>query len=84
MSYFLAMNPLDFALRYTVLIGVVIAGVGVGLIFLAKNITKAVKKQQTIDKNDKLFQKISTIGWILVLIGMIVVILPIEKTLYGG
>lgn len=84
MSFILAMHPLEFVLRYNVIAAMLIAGVGVGLLFSAKKITKFNQKIEKVEKDNKFYQKIQAAGWLLVLIGMIVMILPFEATLFGG
>ena len=84
MSFILAMHPLEFVLRYNVIVAMLIAGVGVGLLFSAKKITKFNQKIEKVVKDNKFYQKIQAAGWLLVLIGMIVMILPFEATLFGG
>lgn len=84
MSFILAMHPLEFVLRYNVIVAMLIAGVGVGLLFSAKKITKYNQKIDKVEKDNKFYQKIQAAGWLLILIGMIVMILPFEATLFGG
>lgn len=77
-------NPLEFILRYTVIAGMVIAIIGAALCFMAKRITMAKRNVAEINKQDKLYTTIMLIGVSLILIGMIVMVLPIEGTLYKG
>ena len=84
MSFILAMHPLEFVLRYNVIVAMLIAGVGVGLLFSAKKITKYNQKIDKVEKDNKFYQKIQAAGWLLVLIGMTIMILPFEATLFGG
>ena len=84
MSLILAMHPMEFILRYNVIVAMIIAGIGVGLLFSAKKITKHSQKIDVVEKNNKYLQKIQAIGWLLVLVGMVVMILPFESTLFGG
>ncbi len=84
MKLFLAMEPLEFLLRYTVITGIVIAIIGTALCMTAKRITMAKRKQVEIDKNDKLYVTLITLGIFFILIGMIVMVLPIEVTFYKG
>ena len=78
------MHPMEFVLRYNVIVAMLIAGVGVGLLFSAKKITKYNQKIDKVEKDNKFYQKIQAAGWLLVLIGMIIMILPFEATLFGG
>ncbi len=77
-------NPLEFLLRYTVIFGAILAMFGVALILSAKRITMAVRKQDEINRNDKLFNTLRFVGICLVLAGMIVIALPVNATMYRG
>ena len=84
LSFVLAMHPMEFILRYNVIAAMIIAGIGVGLLFSAKKITRYTKKIDKVEKDNKFLQKIQAAGWLLILIGMVVMILPFEATLFGG
>ncbi len=77
-------NPLEFLLRYTVIIGVILAIIGVAILCSAKRITMAKRKQDEISKNDSFYMALIIIGAGLVIAGMIVMVLPISATLYPG
>lgn len=66
----------EFLLRYTVIIGVVIAILGVACCFSAKMFNK-----KEGDNNHSL---LIITGIVLILLGMIIMVLPIEATLYRG
>jgi len=84
MTLFLAMEPLEFLLRYTVITGVIIAIIGTALCMLAKRITMAKRKQVEIDKKDRLYVTLMLLGLAFILIGMIIIALPIDATFYRG
>jgi len=84
MSLFLAMEPLDFLLRYTVITGIVFAIIGTAICMMAKRITMAKRKQVEINPKDKLYATLKLLGLALILIGMIIMVLPIEITFYRG
>ena len=84
MSFILAMHPMEFVLRYNVMLAMLIAGIGVGLLFTAKKLTRHIQKVDVVQKDNKLLQKIQALGWLFVLIGMIIMILPFESTFFGG
>ena len=75
-------NPLEFILRYTVLAGIVIAVIGASICFMAKRITMAKRNVAQINKQDKLYTTLLLVGISLILLGMIVMVLPIEGTFY--
>lgn len=75
-------SPWEFILRYTVLAGMVFMSFGVALLLLAQKITMVVRKSDSIDKNDKLLTTLKFVGLGLILLGMIVMVLPVEATLY--
>ncbi len=84
MTLFLAMEPLDFLLRYTVITGIVFAIIGTAICMMAKRITMAKRQQVEINPGDKFYSKLKLIGLGLILIGMIIMVLPIEVTFYRG
>ena len=72
MKLFLAMEPLEFLLRYTVITGIVLAIIGTSICMLAKRITMSKRRQVEIDKKDKLYSTLILVGIAFILIGMIV------------
>ena len=84
MTLFLAMNPLEFLLRYTVVTGVLIAIIGTAICMLAKRITMAKKHQSEVEKNDRMYSTLMFLGVGLILVGMIIMVLPIEATFFRG
>ena len=75
-------SPLEFLLRYTVIIGMLISALGVALCVVAKKVTLLKSKKNELDKSDKLYIRMISIGFLLILAGMIVMILPYESTFY--
>ena len=84
MKLFLAMEPLEFLLRYNVITGIVFAIIGTAICMLAKRITMAKKNQVEISKNDKFYTALMLVVLAFILIGMIIIALPIEATFYRG
>lgn len=84
MNTLLAMEPLEFLLRYSVISGMIIAIIGTALCMLAKRVTMMVRKQVEIDKKDRLYATLMLLGLGFILIGMIIIALPIEATFYRG
>ena len=84
MSLLLAMEPLEFLLRYTVITGIVIAIIGTSIVMMAKRLTMAKRKQVEINPKDKFYATLMLLGLALILIGMIIMVLPINATFYRG
>ena len=84
MSLFLAMEPLEFLLRYTVITGTIIAIIGTALCMTAKRITMAKRNQVEINKKDRLYVTLMLLGLAFIMLGMIIMVLPIEATFYRG
>ena len=84
MKTLLAMEPLEFLLRYTVISGVIIAIIGTAFCMLAKRVTMTVRKQVEIDKKDRLYVTLMLLGLGFILVGMIIIALPIDVTFYRG
>ncbi len=78
------LRPQEFLLRYTVIIGIIFAIVGLVVCLIAKRLTLTIRKQDVLDKSDKLYQGILYTGIALILVGMICIALPIEDTFYKG
>ena len=77
-------SPLEFLLRYTVIAGIIIAIIGAAVLFSAKRVTMYVRKQETINKQDKLYTILVLVGVSLIMIGLVCTALPISNTLYVG
>ena len=84
MTLFLAMDPLEFLLRYTVIAGIVCAVIGTAICMMAKRITMAKRQQVEIDRKDRLYVGLHCVGLFFILLGMILIALPVEATLFRG
>ena len=84
MTHFLALEPLEFLLRYNVLAGMVVAIIGTAICMMAKRIAMAKKGQVEIDRNDSTYTKLKFFGLALIIVGMILIALPFEASLYRG
>ena len=83
MSLVLAfVSPLEFLLRYTVIIGMIISSLGVAVCFMSKSLALKKSQKEQLDKTDKFYVRVVSIGFSLILAGMIVMILPFEATFY--
>ena len=76
-------SPLEFLLRYTVITGIVIAVIGASICFMAKRITMAKRKSDEINKSDRLYVGLMVTGICFILVGMIIMVLPIDATFYN-
>ncbi len=76
-------SPLEFLLRYTVITGIVIAVIGASICFMAKRITMAKRKSDEISKSDRLYVGLMVTGICFILVGMIIMVLPIDATFYN-
>lgn len=77
-------SPMEFLLRYTVITGVILAVVGTVLCMLAKRVTMFKRRQEEIDKHDKIYVTMLLLGLSFIMIGMIFIALPIDATFYKG
>lgn len=75
-------SPWEFILRYTVLAGMALCIIGTAILFMAKRITLAKRNADVLNKEDKLYQALLLVGISFILVGMIVIALPIDATLY--
>ena len=76
-------SPLEFLLRYTVIAGMIVAAIGVAICMMAKRITMAKRNVTEIDKKDRLYVTLMMFGLSFLLVGMILMVLPIEATFYS-
>ena len=84
MTLFLALEPLEFLLRYNVILGIFFAIIGTAISMMAKRITMAKRHQVEIDGKDKFYTGLKLVGLAFILIGMICIALPYEATFYRG
>ncbi len=75
-------NPMEFLLRYTVIIGIILMIAGVAILFSAKRITIAKRGTEVVDKQDKLYLTLFITGICLLLIGMIIMALDVPYGFY--
>lgn len=57
--------------QVNVIVGIVLAAVGIALALLARRITRAIKKGQEVTDDNKLFITFKAIGLILVIAGLV-------------
>ena len=84
MTLFLALNPMEFLLRYNVIAGIICATIGTALYMMAKRITMAKKHKIEVERGDKLYVALQCISILFIVAGMILIALPFEATLYRG
>lgn len=65
----------DYLLTPARIAGLSLIIIGVALAFLAKRLTRVIKKQDIVEKGDKLYASILLFSLVLILGGMIVAIL---------
>ena len=75
-------HPLEFLLRYTVIAGVLVAAIGIAVCLCAKRIVMAKRKTTSLNRQDKLYTTLILLGLGFLLIGMIIMVLPIEATFF--
>ena len=67
----------EFIQKGNVIVGIILAILGVAMWLLAVNITKAVRKTAGIRQNDTVLVTCRVIGLVLILIGMVLIALPL-------
>lgn len=65
----------DYLLTPARIAGLSLIIIGVALAFLAKRLTRVIKKQDVVEKGDKMYASILLFSLVLILGGMIVAIL---------
>lgn len=72
----LAVKFTDFIVRFNVIVGIICAAIGLACILLARRVTQAVDKTDSITTSSKTYVACKIAGLILILIGMILIALP--------
>lgn len=67
----------EFIQKGNVMIGVILAILGVACWLLAKNIAQVVRKGETVKPNDNVLIAWKVVGLVGVLIGMVIIALPL-------
>ena len=72
-SIYLMASLMEWLENPLAVLGVVLAAVGLATAFIAKRITKAIRHQDTIASNDKIYVSLCLFGLVLVLVALILV-----------
>lgn len=67
----------EFIQKGNVIVGIILAILGVATWLLAVNITKAVRKTASVKQNDTVLVTCRVIGLVALLIGMVLIALPL-------
>ena len=67
----------EFIQKGNVIVGIILAILGVAIWLLAVNITKAVRQTTAIKQNDTVLVTCRVIGLVALLIGMVLIALPL-------
>ena len=67
----------EFIQKGNVIVGIILAILGIATWLLSANITKAVRKTENIKQNDTVNTTCKVIGLVALMIGMILIALPL-------
>ncbi len=67
----------EFIQKGNVIVGIILAILGVAMWLLSVNITKAVRKTNAIKQNDTVLVTCRVVGLVSILIGMVLIALPL-------
>lgn len=67
----------EFIQKGNVIVGIILAILGVAMWLLAVNITKAVRRTDSIKQNDTVLVTCRVVGLVSILIGMVLIALPL-------
>ena len=73
----LAVTLSEFLVKINVIVGMILEGLGVASLLIAKNLSFAVNKSRKLDKSSKPYVGTKVIGLIMILAGMILIALPL-------
>lgn len=65
-------NFQEYLLSVPRIAGLSLIIIGIATVFIAKKLTRVIKKQSQVDKSDRTYVTILTVGFVLILAGMIV------------
>lgn len=66
----------EFISRWNVIVGIILASLGLAIIFLARNFTKTMEKTDAISKSSKYYIVAKIVGIVVLLIGMVFIAFP--------
>ena len=75
MNNLLAVTFVEFIQRPNVIIGIVLAVLGIALAILARRITRAIRKTKDVQNNDNVLIGFKVAGLVLILVGFILMII---------
>ncbi|MBQ8522550.1 MAG: hypothetical protein IJ458_02660 [Clostridia bacterium] len=67
----------EFIQKGNVIIGIILAILGVACWLLAMHITKAIRKTETIKPNDTILIACKVVGLVSILVGMVLIAIPL-------
>ena len=74
----LAVKFSEFIVKVNVIVGMVLAGLGVACLLVARRFAQAVDKTETVTKSSRAYIGAKILGVVLILVGMILIALPIK------
>ena len=73
----LAVKLSEFLVKFNVILGIIIAAVGVASLIIAPRLSQAINKSEKVDKSSKSYIGCKVVGLVCVLLGMILIALPV-------
>lgn len=73
----LAVKFSEFIVKANVIIGIIIAAIGIASIIVAGRLSQAIDKSDKINKSGKTYIVCKVVGLVCILLGMILIALPI-------
>lgn len=68
----LLMDFQEYLLAPARLAGLTLIIIGIAIVLISKKLTRVIKKQSEIDKDDKTYLTVLTVGFVLILAGMVI------------
>jgi len=72
----LAVKFSEFIVKVNVILGIVLACIGIACIMLSRRVTMVVDKTDAVERTSKVYVGVRVAGVILILVGMIFIALP--------
>lgn len=73
----LAVKFSEFITKFNVILGIIIAAIGIASIIIAGRLAQVIDKSESVNKSSKSYIICKVVGLVCILLGMILIALPI-------
>ena len=73
----LAVKFSEFIVKVNVILGIIIAALGIASIIIASRLSEFIEKTDSVNKSSKVYSGCKIVGVVCILLGMILIALPL-------